>query len=129
MANDPFDTPTNDFVKVSDFVGELVLFSPTEYKVGVKTSRGESDAVVTDIVVLTKDNEAHSDVMVFQRALGSVLKRRAKSGEGMVLGRVGKGEAKKGQSAPYILEVPTDQDKQAARDYLAGLKDEDPFAV
>lgn len=133
-SNDPFDTPTSDFVKVSDFpLGTLLLFTPSEHKRSVKTSMGESDAVVTDIVALNDDatGDEHTDVMVFQRALVGTLKRNAGTGR-QILGVLDRGEAKKGQSAPYILNVPTDAQKDVARKYIANAKSkpaENPFEL
>jgi hypothetical protein len=53
------------------------------------------------------------------------LARRAQGQPGMVLGRLGVGEAKGDQKPPFLLTPPTDADKQAARQYLATV---DPFA-
>lgn len=155
MSNrDDFDTP-GEYVSIKDLLGELVLFTPTEYVEEVETSFGTKDAVVTDLVVLTQDATEYTDVMVFQGSLIGALKRRIpvtggtvrnedgtarvvspKAGRKM-LGVIAKGEAKKGQSAPFILDAPTDEQAQMARDYLAGriikaaapAADEDPFAV
>lgn len=54
------------------------------------------------------------------------LAKRQAGQPGMVLGRLGVGEAKEpGQSAPWLLSQPTDADKVTARAYLATV---DPFA-
>ena len=45
---------------------------------------------------------------------------------GMVLGRLNVGEAKGDQSPPYLLDQPTDADKDIARRYLATV---DPFTA
>jgi hypothetical protein len=75
--------------------------------------------------------------MIFQGSLIGALKRKIPTGRSL-LGVIAKGEAKKGQNAPYILSAPTDEQKQMARDFLAGRKveaavpsaeDDDPFAV
>jgi hypothetical protein len=139
MSNDPFDAPaTSEYLDFSTLVGELILFSPTEYiakdekeEKGIKTVNGLKDAVITNLVVLGKSGAAsHDDVMILQGSLIAYLKKKALAGEGMVLGRLAKGvPAQKGWKAPYKLEVPTEADKQLARDYLASLKDDDPFAV
>jgi len=139
MSNDPFDTPTtSEYLDFSSLVGKLILFSPTEYVAkdeandkGIKTINGLKDAVITNLVVLS-DGEpaAHDNVMILQGSLIAYLKKKALAGEGMVLGRLTKGvPAQKGWKPPYKLEVPSDKDKQIARDYLASLKDDDPFAV
>ena len=137
--NDEFDT-AGSYVAIKDLLGELVLFTPTEYVEEVKTDFGEKDAVTTDLVVLTAEGgpAEYTDVMVFQGSLIGALKRKIPTGR-KLLGVIAKGEAKKGQNPPYILTTPTDEQSQMARDYLAGraveaakpdmTKTEDPFAV
>jgi hypothetical protein len=134
---DEFDT-AGAYVAVKDLLGELVLFTPTEYVEEVKTDFGDKDAVITDLVVLTQGGAEYQDVMIFQGSLIGQLKRKIQ-GQRKLLGVIAKGEAKKGQNAPYILAAPTDEQKQVARDYLAGRTvadatestpaDDDPFAV
>lgn len=140
MSNrDEFDT-AGTYVAVKDLLGELVLFSPTEYVEEVKTDFGDKDAVITDLVVLTAEGgpTEYQDVMIFQGSLIGQLKRKIQGGR-KLLGVIAKGEAKKGQNAPYILASPDDAQKQMARDYLAGRTvadatpsapaQDDPFAV
>lgn len=136
---DEFDT-AGAYVAVKDLLGELVLFSPTEYVEEVKTDFGDKDAVITDLVVLTTEGgpAEYQDVRIFQGSLIGQLKRKITGGR-KLLGVIAKGEAKKGQNAPYILAAPDDAQKQVARDYLAGRTieqatesapaDDDPFAV
>ena len=136
---DEFDT-AGSYVAVKDLLGELVLFTPTEYVEEVKTDFGDKDAVTTDLVVLTAEGgpAEYTDVMIFQGSLIGALKRKIPTGR-KLLGVIAKGEAKKGQNAPYILTAPDDAQIQMARDYEAGrkiepvkpdmTKAEDPFAV
>lgn len=134
--NDEFDT-AGEYVAIKDLLGELVLFTPTEHVEEVQTDFGTKDAVVTDLVVLSQDDTPeYTDVMVFQGSLIGQLKRKIPNGR-KLLGVIAQGEAKKGQNAPYILTAPTDEQAQAARDYLAGRtvqaaapsQADDPFAV
>lgn len=137
--NDAFDS-AGSYVAIKDLLGELVLFSPTEYVEEVKTDFGTKDAVLTNMVVLTADGgpAEYEDQMIYQGSLIGALKRKIPTGR-MLLGVIAKGEAKKGQNAPYILDAPSDEQKQMATNYLAGLKveaavpdmtkAEDPFAV
>lgn len=139
MARDEFDN-AGEFVKVADLEGHLVLFTPTKYVEEVQTSFGESDALMTDVVVFNEDGsvDEHDDVMIFQGALIGTLKRKLKTVHTIerdpatgvvtryrdtttrrVLGVLGKGEAKKGQSAPYILMPASDEQKAVARAYVA----------
>lgn len=135
---DEFDT-AGPYVAIKELLGELVLFTPTEYVEETKTDFGDKDAVTTDLVVITAEGgpAEYTDVMIFQGSLIGQLKRKIAGGR-KLLGVLAKGEAKKGQNAPYVLEAPTDEQKQMARDYLAGRTVEaateaapkaDPFAV
>ncbi len=58
-------------------------------------------------------------MLIFPRVLQSQLRAYIGTGKG-ALGRLGKGVAKAGQSAPWQLDTPTDADKATARAYLAG---------
>lgn len=138
MTKDEFDN-AGSYVSIKDLLGDLVLFTPTEYLEEVNTSFGTKDAVMTDVVVLTAEGGPveHDDVMILQGSLIGQLKRKIPGGR-KLLGVIDKGEAKKGQNAPYILTAPTDEQKQMARDFLAGrvvaaatapAEAEDPFAV
>jgi hypothetical protein len=120
---DDFDDPTNgDYVNPSDLIGHLVLWYPTEHRQEVNTIHGVKDAVIADLVDLT-DGTKYSNAMFLQSALIGTLKRNVGTGRPM-LGTVAKGEAKKGQAAPYILVPGDDAQKDQARKYLASLKDE-----
>lgn len=136
---DEFDIAGNH-VPMKDLIGELVLFSPTEYVEEMNTVHGVKDVVVADLVVLTADGGPieHPSALVFQGPLIGLLKRKIHTGR-KVLGVVSLGEAKNGKQAPYRLAAPTDEQQQMARDYLAGRTieqatesahaDDDPFAV
>lgn len=138
MARSDFDN-AGEYVKVTDFEGELILFTPTQYVDEVETTFGTKDAVITDIAVLSADgNTEHDDVMVFQGSLIAALKRRIKVNKTIerdpasgvvseyettttrrVLGVLGKGEAKKGQNAPYVLEPASEAQVALAAAYHA----------
>lgn len=125
---DPFKDPSEGGVKITDYEGNLLLVSPTEYKTEVPTSFGEKDCVVADIVVLdseTGEPEALDNVYMFQGKLIGATKSAV--GKGMVLGRLSKEPATKpGYSPAWILKDASDEDKQTARDYLAKLE---PFSA
>lgn len=136
---DEFDS-AGSYVAVKDLLGELVLFTPTEHVEEVQTDFGTKDAVMANLVVLTGEGGPveYDDQMIFQGSLIGQLKRKI-PGNRKLLGVIARGEAKKGQNAPYVLTAPTDEQKQMARDFLAGrvvqaatepaAADEDPFAV
>lgn len=127
---DQFDSPASG-AKITDFDGELLLLSPTEHREGIVTAFGPADAVVTELAVLDGKHtgEKHSGVLVFQKALQGQLRPKVGTGR-MVLGRLGRGVAKAGQSAPWVLLDPNDDDKNKARQHLAAVaaaQDSPPF--
>lgn len=127
---DQFDSPASG-AKITDFEGMLLLCTPTSFVEGILTTFGPADAVETTVDVLdgAKSGEAHAAVRIFQKALIGQLRPKVGTGR-MVLGRLGRGIAKAGQSAPWILQDPSDADKQAARTHLAraaAASDTPPF--
>lgn len=124
MTTDPFSGPASaSGVKVTEFEGRLLLVTPTAYEEGIETQYGAKDAVRASVVVIDEEapekSEKHDDVLMFQGRL--IGQTKPFVGKGLVLGRLGKGEAKKGQSAPWMLEDPTDDDKVKGRAYLASV--------
>jgi hypothetical protein len=116
---DMFDAPSNG-VKITDYDGQLLLITPTGHEQGISTAYGPADAVDCTVVVLDGADAGQSfdGVRIFQKALQGQLRPKVGTGR-MVLGRLGKGTAKPGQSAPWLLAEPTEADKQTARDHLA----------
>ena len=113
--------PQGDQVKVAELTGSLVLIWAKEYRKDVPTSFGPSDAIAADVHVLDglKGGETFKNTMLFQRALIGSL--QAAIGGEPVLGRIGQGVAKPGQSAPYILQPFTDADAALATHYIQQL--------
>jgi hypothetical protein len=103
--------------KVADLAGQLLIITPTDYKVGIKTIHGDAEAVEVSLVNLDT-NKTYDSVLFFNVALRSALKQ--KIGQ-KVLARIGQGTAKPGKSAPWILlDATTDQAALAkANAYLA----------
>lgn len=126
-SDDEFGDPgERSNFKLADHEGALLLITPRSMEEDIETSFGESDAVKADVVVLTKTNgkaldepEEHEGVLIFQRVVIGQLE--GKIGKGRVLGTVGRGVAKKGQSAPFLIEVATDEQKDIARKYLKSI--------
>lgn len=123
-----FDAPSSSSgVKITDFDGQLLLITPTAHETNIPTAYGPADAVTVDLVVLDGNGagQEHTGVRIFQKALQGQLRPKVGTGR-MVLGRLGRGVAKPGQSAPWLLANPTEQDKQVARDYIS-RNDNAPF--
>jgi len=115
---DPFASPaTSTGVDWKEVNGALILINVLGVDEAVQTVHGVTDAVRANITVLDGDlkGETFDDTLVFPRVLKSQLK--SKVGQ-LVLGRLGQGTAKPGQSAPWQLVEATDADKSVANAYL-----------
>lgn len=126
MSNDTFSDPsTASGIKWADLKGALVLVKVHEFVPEINTVHGLSTAVRADVIVLDGNDagDEYSDTLVFPKVLQSQLKSNV---GGMVLGRVGQGSAKPGQSAPWTLAPANEDDKAKGRAYLAKTT-EPPF--
>jgi hypothetical protein len=142
--------------RIRDLYGRLLLIVPRKLEENIPNTREAGkfqDRMTADVVVLdggtlhfggtpektpptphTKTVELPykrprmyiSAVGVISQCRVALAKIVTEGKPGMVLGRLGVGEAKDATSnAPYLLTLPTDADKQIARAYLANV---DPFA-
>lgn len=132
IDNDPFATPSNDMIKLTDEsrVGHLLLITPNTFHAQMATTNGNADAIDLDFIDLglpgkKSDPIRYEGVRVFSKVIVGSLRREV--GRKPVLGVLAQGEKKVGKNAPWILQTPTEPQKQIARDYIASLKDEDPF--
>jgi hypothetical protein len=117
--SDDFKNPgSTEGVQWADHKGSLLLFKVHSVELGISTQFGDTDAVRADVVILDGANEGTviTDTLVFPKVLQSQIKGAVGS---MVLGRLGQGQAKKGQSAPWKLADAEEADKVIAREYLA----------
>lgn len=80
------------------------------------TAYGESEAARCAYVACLDHFDAYTDVIVFGRAL---VPRLVDADDGaVVVGRLVRGEAKPGRSAPWLLEDPTEQDLATAQSFM-----------
>lgn len=107
-----------DQVKIPELLGALVLVYVREVRENITTPYGEKEAIACDLHVLDgpKAGEISENSLIFQGALIGAL--RAAAGGDPVLGRIGQGTAKPGQSAPYILLPFTDADAAVATAWI-----------
>ena len=107
----------SDFVPLADLNGHLLLITPLEYKTGISTVHGDSDAIEVDLVDLDT-GVSESSRLLFNAALKSALKPNIGA---KVLATLSQGSAKPGKSAPWILVAATDAASvKRATDHLAG---------
>jgi hypothetical protein len=139
--SDPFGEPQSEFITAKDFVGRLVLVTPTGVETGIESTMPDSkgktyDRVIADVVVLDGAVTDKFDVipcrlegqLLSGAGLVPQLTKRTSAGPvpgRMTLGRFGHRRGKWPQPAVVMSEA-TDADKQVARNYLASL---DPFAA
>jgi hypothetical protein len=124
MFSDPSTATGIDWKELH---GSLLLFRVHSQEVGIQTVHGPSNAIRADVIVLDgeKEGEEFLDTLVFPKVLQSQVKPRI--GE-LVLGRLGQGHKKPGQSPPWTLAPATAADKQVGKAYLdAQAKDDTPF--
>jgi hypothetical protein len=117
--NDPSSTAG---IKWDDFNGDLLLIKVHAQEHGIKTVHGDSSAIRADVFVLDGGHvgDEYRDTLIFPKVLQSQLKASVGS---MVLGRLGQGHKKPGQSAPWTLAAATEADKTLGREFLAKTVD------
>ena len=86
-------------LKPADVEGHLLVVEPLEYVPTIATSFGEKDAVRVTVHDINAQ-ETHENVLLFGTALIGSLKGQVGK---RVLGVMGKGIAKPGQAAPWVL--------------------------
>jgi len=108
-------------IQWADLKGSLLLVYPHEQVQGVKTAYGESDAMRADVVVLdgAEGGTTYADTLIFPKLLQSAVRPFI---GGMVLGRLGQGQKKQGQSPPWTLSAATEADKVIGREHLDKTK-------
>lgn len=114
-----FSAPVvNEGIKVADLNGHLLIVTPIEYKTGINTVNGVTDAIEVKAVDLDT-NEEHLSLLWFNVALINALKPLIGH---QVLGRIGQGAAKPGKNPPWLLIDATGDATAVARAnaYLTG---------
>lgn len=101
----------------AEHVGNLLLFFPTEVRRGLKTSNGDTDAVACSRVVNLDTGRILHNTMIFGTALVPNIGGGAP--DGVVLGRLGQGEGKPGQSKPWILLPHDENELRICQEWLA----------
>jgi hypothetical protein len=117
--SDDFAAPsTASGIKWADLKGSLLLIKVHGIEPAIKTVHGDTAAVRADVIVLdgSEAGTAYNDTLIFPKVLQSQVKGNV---GGMVLGRLGQGVAKPGQSAPWTIDAATEADKGVAREHLA----------
>jgi hypothetical protein len=109
---------SGDTLAPADVEGHVLVVEPLEYVASITTAFGEKDAIRATVHDITTQSTAH-DVLWFPGGLIGALKGRVGQ---RVLGVMGKGQAKAGQSAPWVLIDASGNEAavKAATAYLTG---------
>lgn len=121
---DEFDDPGSGSLFVNaDNEGKLLLVYPHEFQSEFTTQAGTGPAVFGRIVVLDGPEAPveYDNAIMFGKVLTGQLRSNAGTGRAN-LGRLGKGEKKPGQSAPWVLAKANEDDKNLARKYVNGAQ-------
>jgi hypothetical protein len=107
-----------DSLAPADVDGHLLVVEPLEHVASITTTFGDKDAIRVTVHDITAGT-THTDVLWFPGALVGSLKGNIGQ---RVLGVMGRGTAKPGQSAPWVLTDASTSDKAvaAATAYLTG---------
>ena len=126
-TSNPFAAPASaSGISWEDLNGRLLVIEPHAVEHAVSTSLGPKDAVRADVHVIDVEPEDYEDVLIFPRVLISQLSSRVGQ---KVLGRLGQGVAKPGQSAPWLISSEVSPaDQQAGLDWLSRATRK-PFAA
>lgn len=105
-------------IKWESFKGSLLLIDPKELRPGIQTTFGEADAVEADVHVIDGPGagESYDSTLVFPKLLAAQLKNQIGQ---RVLGRLGQGQGKPGQSPPWILSEASTADIAKAEAWVA----------
>ena len=117
MPTNPFTAPApaGSGLKWADLLGRLLVIEPKGVT-NVDTALGPRDAVRADVHAIDGEVEDFEDALVFPKVLQGQLRGKV---DQMVLGRLAQGQAKPGQSAPWVLADPTQADMATAEAWLA----------
>lgn len=119
MTN-PFASPASaSGIDLKTISGSLLIVTVHSHETDIKTAYGTSDAVRCDVAIVDgpHSGDEYRDTLLFPKVLQSQLRPNI---GGKVIGRLGQGQAKPGQSAPWMLSEATPADIEAGKAYLAG---------
>lgn len=107
-----------DGIKLADHLGGLLLVEVLSIETGIKTTFGDSDAVRANVYAIDGAGSPaeYEDTLIFPKVLQGQLR---KSVGQKVLGRLGQGSAKPGQSAPWLLNEASADDIAKAEQWVA----------
>lgn len=118
MTN-PFASPaTASGIDLKEINGALLVITVHSVETEIKTAYGDSSAIRCDVAVIdgTNAGEEYRDTLLFPKVLQSQLRSNV---GGKVIGRLGQGQQKPGQSPPWLLSEATPEDIKTGMAWLA----------
>lgn len=116
----PFSTPAapSGGIDLKAHLQALILVEPVSLEEKVQTVHGPSDAIKANVHVLDGAGapESYAETLIFPKILVGQLKSQIGQ---KVLGRLGQGTAKPGQSAPWVLNEASAEDIAKAEAWVA----------
>lgn len=105
-------------IQYDELKGALLAIEPLSFEAEIDTQFGKNSAVRANLTVLDGDKagEVFRDTLIFPKVLQSQIK--SSIGGGVVIGRLGQGQKKAGQSAPWLLNEATPEDYAIAEKML-----------
>lgn len=106
-----------EYFEIKKHVGALAIIAVNEYLPNFVTSMGPGQAVRAEVVVIDGPGEGarYPDALFFGKKIVPQMKAQVGS---VVLGRIGQGQARPGQSPPYVLQKATQEDGKTANDWV-----------
>lgn len=115
----PFATPPapSGGIKWDDHKSALLLIEPLSVESQVQTSFGPADAVKANVHVIdgAGAGDAYTETLIFPKLLVSQTKNHI---DEKILGRLGQGQQKPGQSAPWLLNEASPEDIAKAEQWV-----------
>lgn len=110
VASDPFAAPRGvGGGKLTEALNQGVVIRPTEYIPSMNTTKGVTDAIQADWIILTGPNQGQVESgLIFQKVLKSELKAIMGTPTPMMVGVLHLGEERNGNNAPYLLGLADD---------------------
>lgn len=112
------DPAESDFFQIKNHVGALCLIAVNEYLPAFQTAMGPGQAIRAEIAIVDGPNagKRYPDALLFNKKLVPQLRNSIGS---TILARIGQGEARPGQSAPYVLDKAGPGDPEMATAWVA----------
>lgn len=111
--------PPGEGIHWVDLHGHLLIVMVHEVETGIQTVHGVTGAVRADVADVDTGT-VHRDTLVFPKVLRAQLGRLVGQ---TVLGRLSQGQAKTGQSAPWMLAEASTEEQARASQWLAARRD------